>query len=175
MTIRNPMFPADSPARPVTTRAIVRCADPATMPDFYILTCEGECMAPEIPNGAPVLVDKHGKFGPGDLVVLFFRPEHVPAGMHQAILKRLAMALPPWVRRFPFREHPESEVHALVVVECTNPLRRFAYKAEHLLGIHRCHGTLPNDAVHDPKRKSWTIPSLAVPQVGIRRPEAVRT
>jgi hypothetical protein len=145
------------------------------MPDFYILTCEGECMAPEIPNGAPVLVDKHGKFGPGDLVVLFFRPEHVPAGMHQAILKRLAMALPPWVRRFPFREHPESEVHALVVVECTNPLRRFAYKAEHLLGIHRCHGTLPNDAVHDPKRKSWTIPSLAVPQVGIRRPEAVRT
>ena len=117
--------------------------DPATLPDRYIVRLEGNCLEPAFPNGTPVVIDKKGKVGPGDFVVLFFKPEHVPAGKHQAILKRVVMAPPPYVK-FPFREHPQSDVHALVIVEMTNPPRQFAYKCEHLLGIHKCVGPVPD-------------------------------
>ena len=121
-------------------------AHPDAMPDRYIVHCEGNCMLPDISDGAPVLIDRHEAPKPGDLVVLFFKPEHVPAGEHQAILKRLVLNVPPYVK-FPWKEHPQSEVHALVVVEMTNPRKQFAYKCEHLLGIHKCLGVVPGKAV----------------------------
>jgi phage repressor protein C with HTH and peptisase S24 domain len=80
---------------------------PDTMPDRYVVHCAGNCMEPDISNGAPVLVEKHGKVAPGDLVVLFFKPEHVPAGKYQAILKRLVMA-PPALCLFPLARASEE-------------------------------------------------------------------
>jgi hypothetical protein len=142
----------NSPQSALPTKAAPQYSiqHPDTMPDRYVVHCAGNCMEPDISDGAPVLVEKHGKIAPGDLVVLFFKPDHLPAGEHQAILKRLVMAPPHYVS-FPWREHPKSEVHALIIVEMLNPPKQFAYKCEHLLGIHKCLGRVPADVVNKPK------------------------
>ena len=123
----------------------LKVVDPTTLPGRYIVRIEGACLEPELPDGAAVLIEKNGRIASGDFAVLFFKPEHVPTGKHQAILKRVVMAPPHYVK-FPFREHPQSDVHALVIVEMTNPHRQFAYKCEHLLGIHKCVGPVPSNA-----------------------------
>ena len=123
----------------------LKVVDPATLPGRYIVRIEGACLEPELPDGTAVLIEKNGKIASGDFAVLFFKTEHVPAGKRRAILKRVVMAPPSYVK-FPFGEHPQSDVHALVIVEMTNPHRQFAYKCEHLLGIHKCVGPVPSNA-----------------------------
>ena len=123
--------------------------DPSELPDRYAMICEGVCLEPEIADGTRLLFDKHEPFGAGDLVVLFRRPELVQPGHHQAIVKRLVMAPPPWVK-FPWRENPRSEVRALVIAEQINPRRQYAIPCEDLLGIHKCLGPVPADMVTYP-------------------------
>lgn len=134
--------------------------DLEVLPDRYVLVCRGDCMAPSVPANAPVLVEKHSKIVPGDLVVLFFKPELVPAGGHSAILKRLVLNIPPWVKKFPYAGHPESDIAAIVLVEALNPPQRFAFRCSELLGIHKCLGPVPSDARYDTRSKVWRIPSL---------------
>ena len=64
------------------------------------------------------------------------------------------MAPPPYVS-FPWREHPQSDVHALIIVEMLNPHKQFAYKCEHLLGIHKCVGRVPADMTLDVKGQTY--------------------
>ena len=69
-------------------------------------------MLPDIPDGAHCAFTTIGEPQPGDLVALWLKPEKVPAGEPPVRIKRLVTAIPPFVR-FPYREHPESELHAL--------------------------------------------------------------
>jgi hypothetical protein len=123
--------------------------DPATLPERYILIVDGACLEPDIPNGSHVLIERDGKVAAGDLAVLYFKPDRIPPGEGNSSLKRVVMAPPHYVK-FPWREHPQSEVHALVIVKMTNPSRQFAVKCEHLLGIHKCLGRVPADGVSNP-------------------------
>jgi hypothetical protein len=158
--------PAERSADPLSGRAAthdaidlkpVTVTDPATMPERYIVRLDGDCLEPLVMNGAQVVIERDAKIACGDLVLLFFKPEHVPGGKYQTILKRVVMAPPPYVK-FPYREHPDSEVHALVVVEMLNPHRTFAYKCEHLLGIHKCIGPVPADATAVQEQKALPVP-----------------
>ena len=96
-------------------------------------------MLPDIPDGAHCAFTTIGEPQPGDLVALWLRPEKVPAGEPPVRIKRLVTAIPPFVR-FPYREHPESELHALVIVETTNPKQQFGMRCADLLAIHRFIG-----------------------------------
>jgi hypothetical protein len=69
--------------------------DPATLPERYILIVEGACLEPDIPNGSKVLIERDGKIAPGDLAVLYFKPDRIPPGAHNSTLKRVVM-LPPY-------------------------------------------------------------------------------
>lgn len=113
--------------------------DPATLPPEYAIIAEGTCMLPTIPDGAHCAFTTIGEPRPGDLVALWFRPETVPAGEHQVRIKRLVHPLPRFVR-LPYREHPESRLHPLVIVEMINPRRQFGIPCGHLLAIHRFLG-----------------------------------
>ena len=113
--------------------------DPTKLPERYILIVDGACLEPDIPNGSKVLIERDRKIGPGDLAVLYFKPDRIPPGECNSTLKRVVMPPPHYVK-FPWREHLQSDVHALVIVEMTNPGRQFAVKCEHLLGIHKCVG-----------------------------------
>ncbi len=155
MSKPKPRHRGNSPSSAVQTKITPESIPhPDTMPDRYVVHCLGTCLEPDITDGTPVLVEKHGKIAPGDLVVLFFKPEHAPAGKYQAILKRLVMAPPPYVS-FPWREHPESDVHALIIVEMLNPHKQFAYKCEYLLGVHKCIGRVPEGMTLDIKGQTY--------------------
>ena len=132
-----------------------RYVSPDATPSRYVARCIGNCMAPTVPDGAAVVVDRTEPIVRGDLAVLFFKPEHAPSG-HQAIIKRVVMPPPPYVK-FPWKEHPQSDVHSLVIVERDNPPQRLAYKCEHLLAIHKCLGPVPSDATYDANTAMWAI------------------
>ena len=98
-------------------------------------------MTPEVADGTRLLIDKTAKYEAGDMVVLLFRHDRIPAGSHQASLKRLTLNVPHYVK-FPWKEHPQSGCHAAVWVESLNPRRQYRYEAQDLLGIHKCMGAL---------------------------------
>jgi hypothetical protein len=54
------------------------------------------------------------------------------------------MAPPSWVT-FPYKEHPKSDVHALMGLEMLNPRRL----CEDVLGVHKCMGKMPSDVQTD--------------------------
>ncbi len=116
--------------------------DLSFLPNRYGLVCVGDCLDPLVPNGETILVDKTEPYAPGDLVVVFRKRECTPGGKFQGLVKRLVMAPPSWVK-FPCRDHPQSELAALVVVETLNPPAQFAYRCADLLGIHKCLGVMP--------------------------------
>lgn len=129
-------------SQPVAAQQRPIIHDPSALPDRYGMIAEGVCLEPAIADGACLLFDKNAPIARGDFVILFKRPEIVKPGQHQAIVKRLVMPPPPWVK-FPYREHPESEVRALVIAEQFNPRATFAIPCEDLLAIHKCLGPVP--------------------------------
>lgn len=130
-----PPVPTNEPA----PRSAGPFIDPAELPAQYALIAYGTCMLPEISDGANCAFSTKEKPQPGDLVALWYRPELVPAGQPQVRLKRLVTAIPSFVT-FPYREHPLSEAHALVIVEQLNPRTRFGVRCADLLAVHKFIG-----------------------------------
>jgi hypothetical protein len=116
--------------------------DPETLPDIYCLGLDGDCLAPLIPDRAAVMIKKSEPFGVGDVVCIWFRPEIIAPGTTQSWLKRVTMNAPPWVK-FPYKEHPESEVSALIFVEQLNPPGGYTIKCKDILAIHKAVGYSP--------------------------------
>jgi hypothetical protein len=133
---RNTTPPA---AKPAANSFII---DPAATPDRYTLIVQGDCMAPLHLDGTAVIADKRTPYAPGDLVVIYIKPELVKPGRCNAMLKRL-VSIPHWAATFPFKDHPESEVIAIAAVETLNPPRRLHYRCADILAIHRCTGAAP--------------------------------
>ena len=128
--------------------------DLAHLPDRYAMPVIGDCLAPEVPDGALVMVDKTALYKVGDLVIVFRRGA-APGDQPRAMVKRLLMAPPPWVKAFPFCDHPQSDVLALVGLEQVNPPRRFTMRCADVLAIHKCLGVAPSES----KRATIEIPA----------------
>jgi hypothetical protein len=144
------MFPADPanarplpsgapPVRPASEIAKDPVLFPDTFPDFYALVCEGVCLEPIVPHGASVAVTKLGKPKAGDFVCIWQRPEIVSPGQHQLVLKRLVLDVPPWVK-FPYQDHPDSDVAAILIAEQFNPRRSYRIRCSDLLAVHKAIG-----------------------------------
>ncbi|HEV7323511.1 MAG TPA: S24/S26 family peptidase [Bosea sp. (in: a-proteobacteria)] len=134
---------------------------PDEMPDIYAMIVEGDCMLPHIKTGTKLMFSRTEAYQPGDMVILFRRPDMVKPGEHQAIVKRLVLPPAPWAK-FGVDRHPKSEVDPVVIVEMFNPRRQLAYSVSGLQGIHKCLGPVPDDVrtymvsddeVAPPKRK----------------------
>ena len=152
----NALIRASARAMPNSRRPVPKPEDfienLAALPAQYGLTVAGDCLAPHIRDGQVILVDRTAPYKAGDLVVIFRKREATPGGCFQGIVKRLVTA-PPFFVRFPFKDHPESEVQALIMVEQLNPRGRFTIRCADILGIHRCMGIMPADVVQTPS--SW--------------------
>src|SRR5450759_3592556 len=94
--------------------------DVAALPDLYCLGLEGDGLEPLIPDGASVAIKKSEPYAVGDIVCIWWKPGFVKPGMHQGWLKRIRLNAPPWVK-FPYKDHPESDVQAIIVLEQINP------------------------------------------------------
>jgi hypothetical protein len=124
-----------------------KSVDPAKIETrFYGLIVRGDCLAPEFKDGDTVVVDKEGPLLRGCNAVFYHRPELVPPCEWPLTLKRLATAVPQEVT-LPYREHPDSEVKFIVVVEQANPPKRWAVPCEDLLAVHHCLGRADDPAV----------------------------
>ena len=115
--------------------------DPATLPDIYCSTCEGDCLSPLIADGATIAFSKLEEARAGDFVSVWHRPG-ITNGKHQAIVKRLVMNIPPWVK-FPYKDHPKSDVLAILMAEQMNPRRTFTIKCSDVLAVHKAIGFMP--------------------------------
>jgi hypothetical protein len=119
--------------------------DPATLPDEYCMALDGDCLEPVIPNGAAVMLRKSESYGVGDVVAIWLKPEAVRPGAHPVLLKRITMKAPPWVKGFPYADHPESEVAAIMMVEQLNPPASYTVTCRSILAIHKAVGYSPVD------------------------------
>jgi hypothetical protein len=117
--------------------------DPEELPELYCLKLDGDCLEPVIPDRAAVMIKKSETFDVGDVVVIWFRAEAVPAGAPRSWLKRITMNAPPWVKKFPYSDHPKSDVAALIMVEQLNPPIGYTVKCEDILAIHKAVGYSP--------------------------------
>jgi hypothetical protein len=110
--------------------------DPARLPPKYALRLRGDCMQPLIADNAVIEVSSTQAVKPGDIAVFWFRPECLKPGDTPCSLKRVVLAPPSYVK-FPWKEHPDSTVHALVIVEMLNPPRQLHYRCADILAMHK--------------------------------------
>jgi hypothetical protein len=112
-------------------------ADLSAFPDEYALRVTGTCMEPLLADKCAAVFSKTAKWKVGDIVAVWMRPEVLGPGDLQASVKKLTMAPPFYVRGFPYNEHPESNVNALMCVESLNPRRRLIARCADILAIHK--------------------------------------
>src|SRR5687767_13562563 len=112
--------------------------DPATIATrFYRMILKGDCMHLTFKDGEKVVFDREGTVENGCFANFYYRPELVKPGMLGVALKKLIFAPPPWVT-FPWKEHPDSTVHAIMIVEQFNPRQQWSVGCDTLLAVHRC-------------------------------------
>lgn len=113
------------PSRPRT--------DIAQLPNEYALKVVGDCLAPIVPHGAEAVFSKTAKFENGDIVVVWFNK--FPAGGFQCCVKRVVLG--PGAMTIPFKVHPDSEVHPIVVLETLQPPKQFAIQLGKIAAMHK--------------------------------------
>lgn len=99
---------------------------------------DGDCLEPLLPNGGVVVVKKAAETAAGDVVLLW----PLTAG-RPAWLKRLTTNLPTSVKKFPYRDHPESEVKATVMLEQLNPRLNYTVSCDKIYAMHKAIGFVP--------------------------------
>lgn len=121
---------------PLTTTIL-----PDEMPDKYVMICDGLCLEPEIRDGQKLLFSRNELYKTGDFVVIFLKPELVPKGNHQMLVKKLIIAPPPayWGDRL----NRGSNIAPVVIVEMLNPHKIMYFNPNSLLGLHKCLGPVP--------------------------------
>ena len=115
-------------------------ADPATFPEIYSLRVAGNCMEPGIQHGAIAMFSTKEAYAAGDVVCIWFQPDAVDKMGLRCALKRLRLALPPWVKGFPFQDNPKNDLAAMVVFESDNPRRTYQVKCSDVAAIHKFIG-----------------------------------
>lgn len=124
-----------------TRRGEMMVFDPATLPIPYAVPGKGDCMEPVVRDGTTLVFDRTAEPEPGDVVVIWFRPEHSPLAGTHAMVKRL-VSMPPVA--LPFEGLSTIEAMPTVVVEMLNPPRLLVYPAAQVLAVHKCIGEAEN-------------------------------
>jgi hypothetical protein len=122
---------------PLTTTVL-----PDEMPEQYVMKCDGRCLEPEIRNGQRLLFSRTERYKTGDFVVLYLKPELVPKGNHQLLVKKLIISPPPAFWR-DWKVNPSAGIRPVVIVEMLNPQKIMYFDPSHLLGVHKCIGPVP--------------------------------
>jgi len=135
---------------------------PPDLPDVYAMRTDGDCMVPEILDGQKIIVSKSEEIRRGDTVCLWLKNPSQPKG-YSALVKKVAMLPPPHVT-FPYTEHPESEIVALVFVEQINPPRAYQFRCDQVLAMHKVIDVQADDGTSVMKAPEPAAPKAAVEQ-----------
>ena len=105
---------------------------PDDMPNQYALKGVGDCMVPVLQDGELMVCDKRREPVPGDTVALIFTREVARKWGVSGLVKKLAMALPPW--------DLAGDACGLIVVDQLNPPRRYVIPTTDVLAVHMVIG-----------------------------------
>lgn len=122
---------------------LVSSKDLQAFPEAYACPCEGKCMEPVIADGATVAISKTESINVGDFIALWFRPDVVKKGEHQAIVKLLAARLPEWIKEWPYVPRQRDKIVPMITAYQFNPRRMIVVPCSKIIGIHRVIGLLP--------------------------------
>ncbi len=86
-----PFFRGDLGPAPelITPRPKLPAPPAGAFPAVYAIVAHGECMSPQLKDGEPVIISSVAPYGPGDTIVIHFKPETVKPGDFEAIVKVL--------------------------------------------------------------------------------------
>ena len=116
----------------------------------------GSCMAPAFPDGCRVKVTKTEPYARGDVVVVWFRPELITPGGLPGMIKRIGMMPPPHVKTFPYKDHPQSEVLALIMLKTNDqPDKLLRVRCRDVLAIHKVVGLLEEGESYKASREEY--------------------
>jgi hypothetical protein len=81
------------------------------------------------------------------------------------------MAAPPWVKKYPYNDHPESDVGAIIALEQMNPQTCYAVPCSRIYAIHKAVAFGPAAKVGGSVRSDQLMPIGAgvVPMLTGRR------
>lgn len=118
--------------------------DPAALPDAYGMVIAGDCLDPEVPDGAVCQFSTIDDYRPGDLAIFWLRRDLVGPGELQATVKRI-VSLPHGRRpgRLPYHLHPEANAMPVFIAESLNPPQRAAFACDRLEAVHRFTQIIP--------------------------------
>ena len=127
------------------------------LPDVYCMKLDGDCLEPLIPHGASVVLKKSERIAAGDIVCVWFHPRIIKPGMPSAWLKRLQSNIPPWVK-FPYADHPDSNVQAALLLEQITPPQSYRIKCSDVIGLHKAIGFAPACEIGGSVRSDTIMP-----------------
>ena len=124
---------------------------PTTFDTISGMGVVGDCMAPSYPDGCIVKASPFEPYGQGDIVVIWHRPDHVKPGRAPAMIKRIVLMPPLWVKAYPYEDNPRSDVLAVIMLgRDDRPDEMFSVPCSEILAIHKCIGILePENISHD--------------------------
>jgi len=125
--------------------------DPDAFPDLYALRVDGACMEPMYQHDQALMFSKTEPYAEGDAILIFLRPECVPQGQAQIIVKILyfaTVALPVNLDYYGPRGKydPTKNTTGLkpaLALQMLNPRRVFSVPLASILAIHKCVGPVP--------------------------------
>lgn len=120
-------------------QAVASAAKP--FPEEYAMWVDGDCCAPEIPDGCHVLCNTTRAPKLGDFVVVHFTPEAAAQFGYEAWVKRLVMMQRPTTSGR--KPRYASNVQPCLVVEQLNPAGCYVLDWSYVRAVHWCGGKLP--------------------------------
>ena len=60
------------------------------------------------------------------------------------MIKRMMLAVPPFVKAFPHQDHPQSDVVPVLIFEQINPYRQYTVRCSHIAALHKATGYVPD-------------------------------
>ncbi|MCW2283663.1 hypothetical protein M2323_001435 [Rhodoblastus acidophilus] len=114
---------------------------PKDIPNLYGLEVVAQKMEPVFSDGDALLFSKTAALHNGDTALIIVRPEFVPEGYAQLMVKRIVMGLPPGLT-LPWDWTPGT-VRYVVIAEQTNPPKSYTIPADQIAAIHKCLGPYP--------------------------------
>ena len=113
--------------------------DPATLPETYAMRVTGDCMEPEVADGAALVFSRDAQIPCGGLCALFWRPEAIEPGTAPIWLKHVVLSVGKGYWRDPGAY--DGNIAPVVLFQQINPFRRWGLRPEALLAVHKCLGT----------------------------------
>ncbi|HTC04882.1 MAG TPA: S24 family peptidase [Xanthobacteraceae bacterium] len=132
--VASPARSASAPAHPLL--------DPNKITTPYAMEVRGGCMSPIIDDGFSAAVDPRQQPKGGDIVVIWLRQPLPQFGPFNKVIKQLVLNIPFHVK-FPFKNHPDSEVSPVLIVETITPFTQCHVECSDVLAVHLVIGRFP--------------------------------